>query len=39
MPKLKKTERKKKWGGDPEGSPSGGTGVLRASTSERGDGL
>ena len=38
MPKLKKTERKKKWG-DPEGSPSGGTGVLRASTSERGDGL
>ena len=38
MPKLKKTERKKKWG-DPEGSPSGGTGVLRASTSAEGDGL
>ena len=38
MPKLKKTERKKRWG-DPEGSPSGGTGVLWASTSERGDGL
>ena len=38
MPKLKKTERKKR-SGDPEGSPSGGTGVLRASTSERGDGL
>ena len=38
MPKLKKTERKKKCG-DPEGSPSGGTGVLRASTSETGDGL
>ena len=38
MPKLKKTERKKKWG-DPEGSPSGGTGVLRASTSTSGDGL
>ena len=26
-------------GGDPEGSPSGGTGVLRASTNEEGDGL
>ena len=38
MPKLKKTERKKRWG-DPEGSLSGGTGVLRASTSVRGDGL
>ena len=38
MPKLKKTETKKRWG-DPEGSPSGGTGVLRASTSTGGDGL
>ena len=40
MPKLKKTERKKKWG-DPEGSPSGGTSVLRASasTSTGGNGL
>ena len=38
MPKLKKTERKKRWG-DPEGSPSGGTGVLRASTSEEESGL
>ena len=38
MPKLKKTERKKKWG-DPEGSPSGGTGALRASASSSGDGL
>ena len=38
MPKLKKTERKKRWW-DPEGSLSGGTGVLRASSSAEGDGL